>query len=172
METSKIAPQVQSQTKIIPTFSIKNQLSGNNAIVSENESSINNTHSEKLPDLPVTVADLQKAWKEYADKIKTENPHFYSIIANRTPSLTNNVEVNLELLGQSQEIELMKEKDKLFDFLKNRLQNYQLKLKTFISKDIHSGTSEAFTASDMLKSMMTKNPAVTKLITDFNLELE
>ena len=111
-------------------------------------------------------------WKEYADKIQNENPHFYSIIGNRTPTLTNEIEVNLELLGQSQEIELMKEKDKLFDYLKNKLQNSRLRLKTFINKDKQPEITEAITASDILKVMMDKNQAFTKLCTELNLEIE
>jgi len=125
-----------------------------------------------LSDLPVTEEDIQRVWKEYADKIQNENPHFYSIIGNRTPTLTNEIEVNLELLGQSQEIELMKEKDKLFDYLKNRLQNNRLRLKTFINKDKQPEITEAITASDILKVMMDKNQAFTKLCTELNLEIE
>lgn len=125
-----------------------------------------------MPDLPVSEANLQKVWNDYTEIIKNENPHFYNIIANRKPTLTNNIEVNLELLAQSQETELIKEKDKLFDFLKNKLQNSQLKLKTFISKDKQPEITEAITASDILKVMMTKNSTLIKLTNELNLEIE
>ena len=130
------------------------------------------TVSEINTNLPVTEADLHKVWNEYANLIQTESPHIYSILINRQPKLSNNTEINIELLGQSQEIELMKEKEQILNFLKNNLKNNQLKLKTIISRDKIPDISEPMTNSDILKAMIIKNPALGKLRVELNLELE
>ena len=124
------------------------------------------------PDLPVNEADLIKAWKEYAETIKNETPDLYSMLVYREPKLNNNLEIIIELLAQSQEIEFTKEKDKLLEFLKVKLQNNHLRIKTIISKDKHYEISEAVTTSDILKAMMLKNPALAKLTMELNLEIE
>jgi len=131
-----------------------------------------NSISEKLPDIPVNEGDLKRIWKEFAAAIKDESPHLYSIVARREPTLTNDIEVNIELLAQSQEADLKRDKDKVLDFLKKRLQNNLLMLKTKVSYDIEPEITEAVTTSDKLKEMMLKNPALNKLIAEFKLELE
>jgi DNA polymerase-3 subunit gamma/tau len=117
-------------------------------------------------------ADLQKTWKEYASVIAKEKPHIHSILINRIPVLKNGTEITVELISQSQEIEFMKEKEQLISFLKQKLQNSNLRLFTIISKEVSSEIATAITSSEKLKAMMTKNPAVAKLLIEFSLDIE
>ena len=111
-------------------------------------------------------------WKEYANTVQNEKPLIYSILVNRLPTLTNNIEINVELLSQSQDIEFQKEKEKILNFLKNRLRNNQLIIKTIVSRDKMPEISEAITPSEIYKAMLIKNPVLAKFGMDFGLEIE
>ena len=162
------------QSTGIKSVSIKNLLSGggssaNNVNVSDKTD--NNAPSIAFPDLQITDADLQKVWKEYAFTIQNEKPHFHNLIANRIPILSNETEIIVELLSHSQESEVIKEKDNILNYLKIKLQNNRLQLKTIISKNNEPIITEAITASEKLKVMTSKNPAFAKLCAELNLEL-
>jgi len=120
----------------------------------------------------VTDQALKQAWKEYATTIEKDNPRLFSILNHQIPILENGVVVKLELRSQMQKDELMKEKNALFIFLKNKLQNHNLELQTSISKELLEETQEIFTANDKLRVMMEKNPALAKLKQHFNLDLD
>ena len=153
---------------------MKNLLSGNdeNKIVSDKPASYNNSNIVAESNKPVSENDLQQAWSDYAAKIKTKNPHLYSILAHRKPDLSNDVEIKVELVSQSQERELTNEKEEILSFLRNKLENSHLKLITSISDKKNPELSEAVTATDKLKAMAKKNPALEKLILGLNLDME
>jgi DNA polymerase-3 subunit gamma/tau len=121
---------------------------------------------------PVTDVALKQAWKEYAVTIEKENPRLFSILNHQIPLLENGVVIKLELRSQMQEGELMKEKNALFIFLKEKLKNNKLELKTAILTEVQEDKQEVFTANDKLRVMMDKNPALAKLKLHFNLDLD
>ena len=124
-----------------------------------------------FPDLQVIESDLHKVWKEYSNTIQNEKPHLFNIIANRVPKLNNETEIIIEIFSQSQESEIKKEKENILNYLKNKLQNSQLKLITSIPKNNEPKITEAITVVDKLKAMKLQNPAFAKMCSEFNLEL-
>jgi DNA polymerase-3 subunit gamma/tau len=84
----------------------------------------------------------------------------------------NNTEINVRVTSQHQETEIIKEREKILKFLRTRLQNSHLTLKTDISQDKITENTDAITSTEILKVMMIKNPALAKLRSNFNLELE
>ncbi len=121
---------------------------------------------------PVNQQGLEKAWRDYASNIEKENPRLFSILNNHQPTLENGKTVKIELRSQIQEAELLKEKNALFIHLKNVLKNNTLELITTIVSDEKEEQAEVFTASDKLRVMMEKNPALAKLKQQFNLDLD
>lgn len=150
-------------------------MSGN---ISETSTSANQQQvsqvNEPIVELNQLVTDvaLKQAWKEYAVTIEKENPRLFSILNHQVPALENGVVIKLELRSQMQEGELMKEKNALFIFLKEKLKNNKLELKTIILTEEEADKQEIFTADDKLRVMMDKNPALAKLKHHFNLDLD
>lgn len=140
------------------------------AAVSHSASQVNEPATEF--NHQINLPALQSAWKEYSSTIENENPRLFSILNNQIPTLENGVTVKLELRSQMQESELLKEKNALFTFLKNKLKNNHLELQTTILKEETEAQMDVFTASDKLRVMMEKNPALAKLKQHFNLDLD
>ena len=164
----------QNQKSGIASVSLKNLLSGNNdsGNVSDKPASYNKSNIAAETNKTVSESDLQQTWNDYAAKIKTKNPHLYSILAHRKPDLSNDVEIKVELVSQSQERELTNEKEEILSFLRNKLENSHLKLITIISDKQNPELSEAVTSTDKLKAMAKKNPALEKLVLGLNLDME
>ena len=161
----------QTQTTIT-SISLKNLLSEKKEKVSPKPELIEAESTVIEATKTVSENEMQQAWNDYAEKIKKENPQLFSILAHRKPILSNSVEINVQLVSQSQEVEFRNEKENILSFLRNKLENSQLTLSTTISDNNNSELDEAVTASDKLKAMVKKNPALDSLRIGLNLEIE
>ena len=161
----------QSQTTIT-SISLKNLLSEKKEKVSPKPELIEAESTVIEATKTVSENEMQQAWNDYAEKIKKENPQLFSILAHRKPILSNSVEINVQLVSQSQEVEFRNEKENILSFLRNKLENSQLTLSTTISDNNNPELDEAVTASDKLKAMVKKNPALDSLRIGLNLEIE
>ncbi len=116
-----------------------------------------------------TEAELISVWKEYAEEIKTRDLDIYTTLTRNIPKLTDKNIVNLKLDNKAQEHEITDIKVDLLGFLRHRLNNYEVDLKTFIER----GTEEKglYTAADKFKKMAQKNPALEELKKKLDLDL-
>ena len=85
-----------------------------------------------------TEAELISVWKEYAEEIKERDLDIYTTLTRHIPKLTDRNIINLKLDNKAQEHEITDIKGDLLGFLRHRLNNYEVDLKTFIEK----GTEE------------------------------
>lgn len=116
-----------------------------------------------------TEAELISVWKEYAEEIKERDLDIYTTLTRHIPKLTDRNIINLKLDNKAQEHEITDIKADLLGFLRHRLNNYEVDLKTFIEK----GTEEKglYTSADKFKKMAQKNPALEELKKKLDLDL-
>jgi DNA polymerase-3 subunit gamma/tau len=83
--------------------------------------------------------------------------------------LTDKNIINLKLDNKAQEHEITDIKVDLLGFIRHRLNNYEVDLRTFIEK----GTEEKglYTSADKFKKMAQKNPALEELKKKLDLDL-
>ncbi|TAJ08620.1 hypothetical protein DMA11_21215 [Marinilabiliaceae bacterium JC017] len=118
-----------------------------------------------------TEEQLKKAWIRYSQKCKNVNPRLYSIMDNHQPVIKADNELLLKLKNKTQETEMQQEKRELLSFLKTGLKNAQINLQLEVVPD-EKDNHRAYTASDKMKAMMEKNPALLALKQKFALDLE
>jgi DNA polymerase-3 subunit gamma/tau len=118
-----------------------------------------------------TPEELQKVWYDYARSIKSENPRLFSMLTARSPRLKGKQVVVFPLQNETQEVELLKEKTPLFNYLRRELKNAGLRLEIEYVRN-GTGQQKAFTAADKYKLLAEKNPVLNKLKDTLNLDLE
>lgn len=165
-----------STGSVIPTISISAlskpsvQPVGNEGATKHNRIHVGITgHTDQNE--TVTEEQLQKEWIRYARSIETDNPRLYSMMYNQLPILKDRTEVWLTLKNATQEAEIQKEKNEIFGFIKKEVRNSQLTLHVEMESD-DTAPTRAFTASDKLKQMIEKNPALLTLKQKFGLDLD
>lgn len=114
---------------------------------------------------------LQKAWNIYARSVEQANPRLFSMLIAHSPRLKGSNVVVFPLKNETQEVELLKEKTGLFNFLKRELRNAKLLLEIEYVRD-ESGPQKAYTAADKYKVLAERNPTLEKLRNMLNLDIE
>ncbi len=119
---------------------------------------------------PFTKEELISFWSEFASKLKLDFPHIYTIMTSRDPELKENWQIDLEIDNRVLEEELFQKKGELLDFLKNKLDNYQITLVTRIQEN-HKEL-KPYTDKEKFEKMAEKNPALNKLKDKLDLDIE
>ncbi|WP_258176705.1 hypothetical protein [Marinilabilia salmonicolor] len=114
---------------------------------------------------------MQRVWNGYARSVEKSNPRLFSMLTAHSPRLKGDKVVVFPLKNETQEVELLKEKKGLFDFLKKELRNAKLSLETEYIRE-ESGPQKAYTAADKYKVLAEKNPSLDKLRNMLNLDIE
>ncbi|MFZ4521368.1 MAG: DNA polymerase III subunit gamma/tau [Bacteroidales bacterium] len=119
---------------------------------------------------PFTQTDLILHWDEYADNLKNDFPHLYSTLHNSRPELQDNWNITFTLDNKVLEDELTLRKTEMMEFLRGRLNNYKIQLKTTIA-DVQK-TMKPYTDKEKFEMMAGKNPALRTLREELDLEIE
>ncbi|WP_025006902.1 hypothetical protein [Marinilabilia salmonicolor] len=93
------------------------------------------------------------------------------MLTAHSPRLKGDRVVVFPLKNETQEVELLKGKKGLFDFLKKELRNAKLVLETEYIRE-ESGPQKAYTSADKYKVLAEKNPTLDKLRSMLNLDIE
>lgn len=104
--------------------------------------------------------------------IKSENTRLAIILSNYKPVLQGANVISLQLSAPIQAEEVMNSKQDMMAYLRGKLSNDSIELTVIVNQEEKSNQRLAFTASEKLKVMMEKNPALSLLMQKFNLDLE
>jgi DNA polymerase-3 subunit gamma/tau len=118
-----------------------------------------------------TPEQLQKVWNEYARSVEKTNPRLFSMLTARSPRLKGTSVIVFPLQNETQEVELLKEKSALFNWLKRQLENAKLQLEVEYIRE-NKNQQKAFTSADKYRTLVEKNPLLEKLKDALNLDLE
>ena len=146
------------------TFSIKD--SGKPKIDIESDSQV----QKKTAISPFTQEDLKSYWNEFASSLKVDFPHLFTTLTSREPVLKDNWQIELEIDNRILEEELSLKKEDLLDFLKQKLDNVQVTLKTRIQEN--QKELKPYTDKEKFEKMAEKNPALNKLKEQLDLDIE
>ena len=163
--------------KKLKSFSIKKLASSNNTsqptVARQKDSSHKPVETEIDPSWrnDFTPEQLQRVWSNYAHSVEAQNPRLFSMLTAHTPRLKGEHVVVFPLQNETQEVELMREKRALLNFLRRELKNAGVLLEVeYVREDLEP--TKAYTASDKYKLLAEKNPVLNKLKDALNLDLE
>jgi DNA polymerase-3 subunit gamma/tau len=119
---------------------------------------------------PFTQAELTLCWDEFADKLKNESPHLYSTLKSFRPVLQPDWKIEFTLANIVLEDELNSRKAEMMEFLRTRLNNYKILLKTSIAENLNP--IKPYTDKEKFDMLAEKNPALRTLREELDLEIE
>jgi len=124
---------------------------------------------KELPNKYFSEVDLLATWNEYAELIKNNDLDIYSTLTKNAPTLAGNNTIQLKIFNKAQEHDLSEIKAELLSFIRNRLNNFDISLTTFIEK----GAAEEglYTSADKYKKLVEKNPLLEELRKKLDLEI-
>jgi DNA polymerase-3 subunit gamma/tau len=126
------------------------------------------TPKEPVIDETFTQENLEKAWKEYAEK--EEDAHLKNTILNISPQLQEKNLIRIAVFNPEQQNKLTERKPAIKTFLSRQLKNSQVELEIFITEDEKEYIP--YGSKDIFKFMADKNPALISLTKEFNLKLD
>ncbi|MDR1585464.1 MAG: DNA polymerase III subunit gamma/tau [Prevotellaceae bacterium] len=178
-------PQTQPQTAVAPPVNVKVKENKAPAHASQapGRISINVREVDKpetvyqqgqkvetaLKNSPFTEKELTEAWRKFTKTIPDEVWVVNFINAN-TPKLTAGTNFEITVTNMLQEKELMKQQSDILSFMQNELNNSLVKMS--IKVEENDGNYRSSSPEDIYKSMAAKNPALVKLRSELNLEID
>ncbi len=128
------------------------------------------TDPEDLPKEEVTEAGLQEAWAQYVAKLdKTGRKIMASTLGIDIPRLLNGHTIWIQLPNSTMKKEIEREQSSLLEYLRDKLQNYDLVLKITINEE--KNQQFAYTPEEKYEKLRAKNPAIDMLRKEFDLDL-
>ncbi len=143
--------------------------SSNKLVPIKEEKSIN---IDELPSDKVSNEQLQKVWEEFALLQQQEKKiQLFTTLTMDKPILLDEKTIELVIHNQSQNNLLQEEKQRIMDYLRKQLNNFQLQLLTRIEE--RAGTDDvAYTNKERYLKMVEKNPDLEEFRKQLGLELE
>jgi hypothetical protein len=164
-----------TKTEKKSTISIKAALSGFANVQSQSVKKEENLTDEKVSEFHAEAFDTEKLrikWNEYAEQIKSKSMRMHIVLKNKQPELQDDYKIFIKMDNSAQEEEFNKEiKPDLILFLRKELRNDKLELNTIIESS-EDAPKRAYTDHDKFEMMSLKNPVLSKLKTDLNLDFE
>ena len=136
----------------------------------KNEESIDK--KEEKSEEQFKVEDLIHKWQQYAENLKNENMRMHIALKNRQPELKEGHKIEVKMDNSAQEEDFNKEiKPNLVVYLRKELHNDKIEINTIVI-GMETAPRRAYTDSDKFEYLSKKNPTLTKLKNDFNLDFE
>ena len=115
-----------------------------------------------------TQENLQEKWTKFANTIKQSEPRLYNTLTSQNPVMKNNFQIDFTINNQLQEEAIKQIKNKILFFLKDELKNHKIELNTVIAQQ--ESENKLYTDDDKFNYLNTKNPNLSKLKQQFNLD--
>ena len=125
--------------------------------------------SKNLPYKDFTEEELLIAWKSYSDIIEKEGKYnLLSHLSMGVPKLEG-VIIHLEFPNNTIKIEVERSKYELLEFLKEKLQNYNINLSIEVNET--AAKRYAYTDREKFQKLKEVNPLMDKHRTEFDLDV-
>ncbi len=127
---------------------------------------------EPAAPVPVTQAQLQQAWAEYAESIRQQKSFAYQTLTQFAPVLKADQVIELPLANLTIQTDLLKDvQPALLAHLRRRLQtNFQI-MPVAAPAEAESQKKQLYTPSDKFNFLAEKNPLLKDLKQMLNLDL-
>jgi DNA polymerase III subunit gamma/tau len=158
------------ETKKLPgTFSIK-ESKETQALESAVNYELTDEEKALRPADMFTIPQMEKVWDEYSETLETEIPYLFTALKNRRPILRENFLIEFCVDNKLLEEALEQKRNELLQYLMIHLNNYKIKLQTFVSE--HPIESKPYTTREKFTRMAEKNPTLLDLRESLDLELD
>jgi DNA polymerase-3 subunit gamma/tau len=141
-----------------------------NQNVNEAGSENGNGDTDSSPAAIFSQSQLFEAWDEFADSLKTSQPHLYSTLKSSRPQLKEDWSIVFELGNKVMEDELKSKSSELMEFLRTKLMNGSIRLQTTVTET--SVQRKPYTDREKYERMAEKNPNLHTLRERLDLEIE
>jgi DNA polymerase-3 subunit gamma/tau len=116
---------------------------------------------------------LEEKWKVFAGTLQIERPRMAIALKSKLPVLQPGYQVEVILDNSTQQEDFVTNiKAHLQVFLRKELLNESIKVSVRMEENIDDGKKKMYTTEEKLQYLSNKNPAVTRLKQQFNMELE
>ena len=115
-----------------------------------------------------SAEQLVAAWKKYASLQKEK--HYAITLSTRKPLLEERETIIFTVDNQTQKDLISEDKVNLLGFLRKELQNFSIQLKVMVI--VNDNERKVYTNQDKFKRMAEKNPALSKLRQQFDLDVD
>ena len=121
-----------------------------------------------------TLEELRIIWFRYIEKLKKDSPRMYNILRNQDLLLSENGSILTLMFRNSAQISDFKSnfKSDLISYIKENTGSGSFVVHEEVIREEESNSVKYYTDLDKLKYMVKKNPALSKLKNDFNLDVE
>nr|OIQ28588.1 MAG: DNA polymerase III, subunit gamma and tau [Bacteroidetes bacterium MedPE-SWsnd-G2] len=124
---------------------------------------------DDLPKEDFTIEEFLKAWKEYSQLLSKRGEKIMASILEMNEPKLNNLTIELTFPNESLKIELERAQFPLMEYLRKRLQNFDIKLEIFVNEEV--AKKYAFTVEDKYNKLKEKNPNIELLRSVFGLDI-
>ena len=134
----------------------------------DNKVLANQPSPENFPKNKVTQDALLEIWNQYISKINDKGEKIMASILEMNQPKLNGINIELEFPNATLKIELERAQFPLMEFLRSRLQNYDLALSISVNEELSK--QYAFTSAEKYAKLKEKNPNIELLKSTFGLE--
>lgn len=119
---------------------------------------------------PFSQTDLCNYWDEYAETLRNDSPHLYSTLKNSRPRISDEWTIDFTVDNKVLEDELTLKKTEMMEFLRNKLKNSKIQLRTSVAEN--SKNFRPYTDKEKFDLMAQKNDSLRLLREELDLEIE
>ena len=161
------AKPVAAKPSMPGTVSIKKNIPASQATTGEPDEL--SSEKQSIAD-PFTPEQLNKLWQEFAEKVRIEKPHLYTVLNSKPPDLGDDFVLQVTIGNKILEEEFREIRGELTSFLRTGLNNFRIEIRTQVVEN-HTDL-KPYTDKEKFEQMATKNPALNTLREELDLDIE
>ncbi len=166
-EKASIPPAQKTRRSRVATLSINTLLNEQE----QKEKPAIRSDSPRDPADPFDQERFQYYWDLYCDKLREEQKwNLLNTLNKHKPKLEAGFRVRFEVENNIQYNEIEKEKPELMEFLRTRLNNFQIQLEAVVLE--HEQVKQLYTPQEKFRHMGGKNPALLDLRKRLDLDVD
>ena len=127
-------------------------------------------------DRPATdfnLAELWKAWDEYAVMIKEEDKQsYYATLSKHKPVMREKFQIDFLVDNHVQKSDLDNDKVRILEFLREKLNNWKIKLESIIDDEEGDDGDSLYDPYKKYEAMIDKNPTLARMKQLFDLDVD
>lgn len=166
---SKGLPSLADLSSSSPTNDFSAQPNDSN----ENADPSGNSNFDDRPVTDFNLAELWKAWDEYAAMVKEEDRQsYYATLTKHKPVMREKFQIDFLVDNHVQKSDIDEDKVRLLEFLREKLNNWKIKLESSIDDSDSDEGESLYNPIKKYEAMIDKNPTLAKMRQLFDLDVD
>lgn len=117
-----------------------------------------------------TYERLLEVWRNYSEKLKTDNKiNIYTILNNFAPTLKSKEHIVISVESKTQEHIVQSESIELLNYLRNQLKNFEIEISYVLTE--RTEEKRLYTSKERYEYLVNKNPKLEEMRRKFNLDI-